>query len=766
MINNIQLLRNIGQFESVSAGAHIALARLTLLYAENGRGKTTLGAILRSLATGDPLPIAERRRLSAQHPPHVVVACDGGPPEAMFDNNAWNRTIPNLVVFDDIFVDQNIHSGLAVEPGHRQNLHELILGAQAVSLNRQLQQFIAQIERHNSDLREKASAIPVTVRGTYSVDDFCALPPRPDVDTAIGAAERILNAAREQEPVRNTPPFDLLSLPAFDVAAIDRLLAEDLPALDAAAAAQVQAHLAELGAGGERWISEGIRFIPPATAEATTRPCPFCAQDLTASTIFSHYRAYFSDAYDELKRTISTAIEENNRTHGDDRPVAFERAVRIAGERRQFWSRFGEMPEITIDTAAIARDWRIARGSVASAMARKQATPLEHMTMGADTRAAITNYDAHRAAIAILNDALAQANSAILLIKNQAATGNPASTETELTRLKAVRARHTPEISALCDEYFAERAAKTATEQQRDGTRAALDNHRTTAFGGYQSAVNQYLHRFNAGFSLDGVTSTNTRGGPTCNYNVLINNTPVPVGGEPLPGQPSFRNTLSSGDRNTLALAFFFASLERDPDLNNKIIVIDDPVSSLDDHRCLTTIQEIRRLVGRASQVIVLSHNKGFLCRIWEGTGPTIRAALQVARDGTGSTLQPWDVDQECVTEHDRRHAILREYLASGTTNDREVAKAIRPLLEAFLRVACPACFPPGTLLGNFLNICRQRLNTPQQVLDEQATQELEDLADYANRFHHDTNPAWMTVQINDGELRGFVQRALDFAKP
>ena len=68
MINNIQLLRNIGLFDSVSTGANIALARLTLAYAENGRGKTTLGAILRSLKTGDPLAIAERRRLSAQHP--------------------------------------------------------------------------------------------------------------------------------------------------------------------------------------------------------------------------------------------------------------------------------------------------------------------------------------------------------------------------------------------------------------------------------------------------------------------------------------------------------------------------------------------------------------------------------------------------------------------------------------------------------------------------------------------------------------------------
>ncbi len=38
-------------------------------------------------------------------------------------------------------------------------------------------------------------------------------------------------------------------------------------------------------------------------------------------------------------------------------------------------------------------------------------------------------------------------------------------------------------------------------------------------------------------------------------------------------------------------------------------------------------------------------------------------------------------------------------------------------------------------------------------------------LKEYANRFHHDTNPAWETEVINDGELRSFVQRALDFAR-
>lgn len=114
MIINLQLLRNVGRFDSVASAANLPLTRLTLIYAENGRGKTTLAAILRSLATGDPLPVMERRRLAAQHPPHVIINCVGGPPPAMFQNGVWNRTLSNMAVFDDVFVDRNVYSGLAV----------------------------------------------------------------------------------------------------------------------------------------------------------------------------------------------------------------------------------------------------------------------------------------------------------------------------------------------------------------------------------------------------------------------------------------------------------------------------------------------------------------------------------------------------------------------------------------------------------------------------------------------------------------------------
>jgi wobble nucleotide-excising tRNase len=350
--------------------------------------------------------------------------------------------------------------------------------------------------------------------------------------------------------------------------------------------------------------------------------------------------------------------------------------------------------------------------------------------------------------------------------KSRPRGANPATIASDLARLAAVKRRHAPDMTLRCEEYMAERAAKVKAEEVRDQARAALEQYRTTVFPGYQTAVNLYLQRFVAGFRIDSIRSANTRGGPACSYNVVINNTAVPIaGGEPAPGGPSFRNTLSAGDRNTLALAFFFASIDQDPGRADKIVVIDDPISSLDEHRALTTVQEMRRLGEEVRQVIVLSHNKPFLCSLWEGSDPGRRAALEVCRDAAGSSLRAWDVGQDCITEHDRRHAMLRKYLVTAAPNNREVARAIRPVLEAFVRVAYPEHFPPGSLLGPFRGLCQERLGTPEQILNAADTAELRDVLEYANRFHHDTNPAWETIGINDAQLRGFVQRTLAFTK-
>ncbi len=764
MLNRLQLFRNVGKFASVST--NIALAPLTAVYAENGQGKTTLTAILRSLGNGDPVAINERHRLAAANPPHVVIDCTGGPPAAMYENGAWNRTFQNLAVFDDDFVDDNVCSGLAVDPEHRQNLHELILGSAGVALSRQIQTIVDRVEQHSRELSAKADAISATIRGQFTVDEFCALAARADIDLAIEEAERTLAAARQQEAIRTGSKFDPISLPDFDAAAIEKVLAQELSTIDAVAAANVATHFMKIGNQGEAWIGDGMRRILNA---AGTQPetCPFCAQDLGQSPLLAHYRAYFSEAYASLKTEVRKAQTELARLHLGDVQVGFERAVRQASERRTFWSQFlPRIPDIAIDTATIIAAWSKARNVVGAVLAAKLDAPLEKAVLTADAKQAISDYQGLRKAVENLSAELQKHNAPIAIVKEQAATGNVTALAADVVRLTANKSRQDSIVAAKCVEYLAEKAAKAAAEVERETAKAALDQYRATIFPNYETAINLYLQRFNAGFRLGSVTSTNTRTGPSCTYSVLINNQSIAVsGGGVAVGEPSFRTALSAGDRNTLALAFFFASLDQDPDLATKVVVIDDPITSLDEHRALTTVQELRRLSDRTAQVVVLSHSKPFLCDVWQGTDSDRRAALEIVRDGNGSTLREWDVSRDCITEHDRRHQLLRDYQASSVTNKREVAESLRPVLESFMRVAYPREFPPGTLLGPFRGVCEQRVGSANEILSRADIEDLRDLTDYANRFHHDSNPAHRTAGINDGELLGFVTRTLKFAK-
>ncbi len=634
MVEQLTLLRNIGQFDSISLGARLPFDTLTTIYAENGRGKTTLSAVFRSLATGDATLIQERHRLGAAHPPHVIIRMGDGR-SYTFQNNAWSATLPTLSVFDDAFVAENVCSGLEIAAGHRQNLHELILGAQGVALNAALQRYVRSIEDHNHNLREKGDAIPATARGNLTVDQFCDLPDAQNLGDRIQDVERRLAAAQSAAAVQRETVFTSLDLPTFDVAAIQALLGRSVDDLNATAAHQVQSHLARLGGHGEQWIATGVTMIPAVSQDDANEVCPFCRQALASSDIINHYRAYFGGAYTGLKQAITEMRRNVSGAHGAEVLAAFERAVRLTSERRQFWSQFAEVPEVAIDTAALARAWRAAWQAVDVALAAKQTAPLEMSALDAPAVAAIGAYHTARNTIGDLSAALLAVNGQLAVVKEQAQAADVATLQGDLAKLRATQARYSDNIVPLCQAYLNEKQAKSATERLRNDARTALDSYRQNIFPRYQNTINTYLQRFGAGFRLQGMTSVNNRGGSAVNYAVLINQNEVPLTAN---GAPSFRSALSSGDRNTLALAFFFASLDQDPALADRIVVIDDPMTSLDEHRSLVTVQEIAHLTTRVRQVVVLSHFKPFLMKVNEDTPRNYaRATMRITRVGATS---------------------------------------------------------------------------------------------------------------------------------
>jgi len=761
MITNIKLLQNIGKFDSCSAGALLDLKKLTLFYAANAQGKTTLSAVFRSLANDDPMPITERHRLGASHLPKVVLNQQDNPPVVIFQNGEWNTRLANLKVFDDNFVDSNVHSGLVVESHHRQNLHELILGDQGVALNRKLQELVSRVTKHNDALTVKSTAIPEQERFGLSVDDFCKLPRLPNLDEQITTTERALKATRDQTSVQNQPDFATIDLPNFATKEIQDILEKDLPDLDKSAEIQVQEHLQELGDNGESWVASGMNKVK----QRGNNTCPFCSQDMGTIDLIAHYRAYFSDAYTRLKHTIFELLNDIDHEHTDGQQAEFERSVSTLKQSQQFWSSYCEVPTIDIDTRAIVDDWSTAKNAVSQQLKMKQSAPLEPQTLSQSTLDALNNYDVKRQAIIAMNETLLQTNKAIQQVKQQADLADTDQIEGELNELRATQFRFREDIDSLCNDYLEELKAKANTEKDRDAARSELEEYRNNVFPQLQMGVNSYLDRFNAGFRVGDLKSMNIgRGtGSTCTYNVVINDTPIAVSKSSKSlSEPSFRSSLSAGDRNTLALALFFSSLDQSPNLADIVMVVDDPMSSLDDHRSLVTVQAVREMMLRVKQTIVLSHNKRFLCSILsDGKNLDISTTLEIAPNGNESTIRHWNASKDSITEHDQRYFLLQNYFNYHSGPKREVASAIRLYLEGYFRVVCPGQFPPGTLLGHFINKCWQRVNCKDEIMDEQTLLTLDNVREYANRFHHDTNSAWETELIDPTELWGFVKQTL-----
>ena len=760
MISSLKLVRNVGSFDSYQANAQTEFRPLTLIFAENGRGKTTLGAILRSLATGESHLLEGRCRLGAQQRPHVVIEDENSSQPFVYQNGQWTSTNSSVVVFDDQFVDDNVYSGLSVGAGHRQNLHEVILGKQGVTLARRVDELANEITELNTSLRQKASAIPKKELHNQDIDVFCALPQQDEIDKEIGQQTKQVDALKKADAVKTTRFFSRIDFPLLDIESIDVLLGKTLEDLDNKAIELVQEQFSILGPEGESWVSDGTTYLASSTE---SDECPYCGQEVKGIQLVEAYRAYFGESYRTHLEEIELMESEISKSFGGDALALLTQSLSQLDKRYTFWKSLLDLPAFEVDNAEVSKAWINARDVVVCALQRKQAAPLEKISLDDESKTKIHDYNRIRMQTESSSEQLVKHNDSVTSLKEATASGSIQVATEELDRLKAIKSRHSEPNDNRCEAYLEVRASKADAEQMKQEAREALDTYRQQVFPKYRSAINSYLSRFGAAFTIEGVKPQDKAGKPSTAYHLSILNQKVPLQTK-AEDSPGFHNTLSAGDRNTLALAFFFASLQTDENLSDAVIVIDDPISSFDSGRSMTTMQEVRKFCGMSKQVIVMSHVKAFLCRLYKHAKPESVSALHLRRMGEcESTLEPWEPTEDEFTEYDHNHRALREFHAGTATDIRRVAKSLRPVMEGYLRVAYPEHCPPGTLLGKFRQKVQTLIEAGNSIMSTEKIHELDEIREYANRFHHDTNPAWESEVPSDSELLGFVNRVFSF---
>ena len=96
MLERISEIQGIGLLHDAKGNPH-ACRKTTLIYGDNGRGKSTLATVLRSISTGDAALIASRRTLDGTLPPKVVVQFGSGH-QVKFSSGSWSEQRPEVLV--------------------------------------------------------------------------------------------------------------------------------------------------------------------------------------------------------------------------------------------------------------------------------------------------------------------------------------------------------------------------------------------------------------------------------------------------------------------------------------------------------------------------------------------------------------------------------------------------------------------------------------------------------------------------------------------
>jgi len=762
MIEKFITIQNIGRFRNCKPHGNVTFRKLTLLFAENGRGKTTLCAILRSLQTGQKEFISERKTLGTTGSVSVQLRLGGS--NISFGNNAWSATHPDIAIFDSVFIHDNVFAGDYVEHDHKKNLYRVIVGAQGVQLAKQIEDLDGKIRDANSEISTKKTAVLRTLPTGVSIDVYRAWQPVDDIEnkilqksTEIANRQRTLEKATDIQAKGLLTKISLPSFPSDFIAILAKQITDITANAELCVRQQIAAH--NMGKHGETWLSQGLGFV-------ANDKCPFCGQDVHANDLIAAYRSHFNVAYKALIQEVTQLSQRITSTIGESSLNTTQQMLSSNLTLVEFWKQFTQLtlPDFTFDN--VRAKYAILRDLALTLAQTKQQAPTVSVSPDSGFQAAFDAVTNLQQLLQPYNSAVDACNVLINQQKTAVQNGGELNTlKKELADLETKKIRFEPTIVQACKEYQDALSVKTTLEQQKTTIKQQLDQHCQQIIQTYEKAINTYLDQFSAGFRITNSRHLYTGGTPSSNYQIQINNTAIDLGdSRTQSGTPCFKTALSSGDRSALALAFFLAALKHDAQLHNKIIIFDDPFTSLDRFRRTCTQQFIRQIASKAKQVVVLSHDPHFLKILWEGYPPADIKVLQLRRTGDNTVIGEWDIESETQSTYITNYSALLDFYRDRAGTPLDVARSIRPFIEGLLRAHFPGHFQANEWLGDFITKIRNSSDTDGLFHAKADISEIEAINDYSKKYHHDQNPNADSEHISGDELHGFVKRTLQLA--
>lgn len=790
MINKIEKITSIGKFRNYTAVGQVNFHKLTTIYGDNGGGKTTLTSVLRSLGSNNEKIVRSRISTNHTHPQAAQITCSqtAGLSHHTFGSAGWNTSLDNIEIFDIHFVNENVYSGFEFKDDHKKQLHKFVLGAQGVGIQQQIEQNKINKAALTLSISTAEQQLIAQVGNNLSpanISTFLAFKTTQavNVDNLISDADAALITANSNSTIATLSQLSQVNsvLPEFDFdLIITNLSASTQTVQDAVLKQLVETHcehLTENGLeGAENWLKQGFNTIQSLSAKSEPLECPFCRKSLDANIdIIRAYTNLFDESFNELINKIETDASKFEAINIDNITLSTNTACDSNDSHVASWS--VHLPAgITAPVNNLIADDEIFKNAytkciqVIQLKLRNPTTVIDYapITEFCNLIQDINdNVNAYNQSVRSYNASITSFMATIQTIQQA---------QSEVFRLEQIKKRFEPSIAAICSRRATDKTQLAALQLAYTQLSQQQQTSVTSFFDVYKIRVNHYLKDvFKTHFQVDNVTHIPPQGRAMegkMGYKLVIDGKDISFE----PDQPfSAKECLSEGDKTTIALAFFLSKLDVDPNRADKILVFDDPLSSLDTNRRMYTIGLIRGVVNQMKQVIVLSHNEHFLYEICKDFRNVDKKNLRITENFVAkeSVIEVCDLDELVKSEYFKQlEAVINFRTAPNHLLKDQVLGWLRNVLEGhlnfkFYRVL--SSMPGQKTFGNQIKYLRDQ-GTPFRDDSNRLTiiANLNLINSIAWKPHHgDPMPDYSALGINPNsitpaELDNLIQDTLD----
>lgn len=668
MITKILKVKNVGklnipignQSNDENRNADYDFSCNTIIFGDNTVGKTTLVSIFKSLAKNDKSLIDKRKSFNSNNNIDIKIRYKDGQntKDHVYSGPSWKNN--NIIVFDNDFIADYVFSEDQIKGEHLKSLPKILIGDNVRS-DHESTQLMADCQGDDCGECEKClSSAIVSHKNTldkgYDFDELIK------IVSEVSDAEEQLHLIEKNLKINNDLSNYKMKISNSIVWKLDLEGFEEVfnKKPDSAFESAIELHIqnnTNQSANAKDFLERGLGLIKD-------DKCPFCAKKLDdVQDLINNLKKYFNQEFKALKDDVKNYNSQLSHLNSQDIIILLN----------------------DIGLEGLVSEWSKEEIGVAIDDIKQKSNSKSQDLSYEFFPSSDNNFQNIKQLVKKTKIQLQ-----IVLDKQELNYQQKDELEKRISNLKLNKYRYSEEGKRFYEKWHDLNDKLNHVKQEKALAQSNLKARVDDVFRQNLDNINQFLKELHADFKIEKMKPTidnrsidSLKLGEYVFEFTDINNQTSQVEKE------QFKETFSDSDKRLLGFAFFLSILKNDDELENKIIILDDPFSSFDANRKSETANlfaSIKNNQGKSpKQKIVLTHEKRFYCKLNEVMPNCKLLRLNCSSNNHGSMFEKVDINKFKADQYYADIDYIIQAINSNNNLDEALPKA-RVCLEYLLK--------------------------------------------------------------------------------